>query len=270
MYVSTSSSDRNNLMRAIRFGKPDYIPMTFHINDACWDYYDKNALMDLIAEHPFLFPDFHPDSVPNVREYAVNARADQPYTDDFGCVWSTTMDGIVGSVHQHPLSDMSKYANYCFPNPEYSTGLGRVDWNVFEDEIAKQKAQGMMTYGDLRHGHTFQQLCDIRGYVDTLMDLNDEVPEILELLERLCQFNMVQIKHFLRADVDIIRIPEDLGMQTGPMISPFLFRKYIKPLYRKMNNAERGVLKRYLLNAYVLLGYDRDKKNKEIDRWLDE
>ena len=234
MYVSTSSSDRNNLMRAIRFGKPDYIPMTFHINDACWDYYDKNALMDLIAEHPFLFPDFHSDSVPNVREYAVNARADQPYTDDFGCVWSTTMDGIVGSVHQHPLSDMSKYANYCFPNPEYSTGLGRVDWNVFEDEIAKQKAQGMMTYGDLRHGHTFQQLCDIRGYVDTLMDLNDEVPEILELLERLCQFNMVQIKHFLRADVDIIRIPEDLGMQTGPMISPFLFRKYIKPLYRKM------------------------------------
>ena len=37
-----------------------------------------------------------------------------------------------------------------------------------------------------------------------------------------------------KADVDIIRIPEDLGMQIGPMISPGLFRKYIKPLYQRM------------------------------------
>jgi len=32
MYVSTSSGSRNNLLRAIRFEKPEYIPMTFHIN----------------------------------------------------------------------------------------------------------------------------------------------------------------------------------------------------------------------------------------------
>lgn len=36
MYVSTSSGSRDNLLRAIRFEKPDYIPMTFHINAACW------------------------------------------------------------------------------------------------------------------------------------------------------------------------------------------------------------------------------------------
>ena len=44
MYVSTSSSSRDNLLRAIRFEKPDYIPMTFHINAACWNHYDQNAL----------------------------------------------------------------------------------------------------------------------------------------------------------------------------------------------------------------------------------
>ena len=82
--------------------------------------------------------------------------------------------------------------------------------------------------------HTFQQLCDIRGYTDTLMDLTDEEPEVLDLLERLCQFNLAQIHHFLKADVDIVRIPEDLGMQIGPMISPDLFRQHIKLLYRRM------------------------------------
>ena len=64
MYVSTSSSSRDNLLRAIRFERPDYIPMTFHINAACWNHYDQNALLDLMEEHPFLFPDFQRPAVP--------------------------------------------------------------------------------------------------------------------------------------------------------------------------------------------------------------
>ena len=234
MYVSTSSSGRDNLLKAIRFEKPDYIPMTFHINAACWKHYDQNALLDLMADHPFLFPDFQRPALPVIPEYDANARAGVPYTDDFGCVWKTSMDGIVGSVLEHPLADISKYASYRFPDPEKSMGLGPVDWAAFERQVAEQKARGEMTYGDLRHGHTFQQLCDIRGYMDTLMDLTDEEPEVLDLLERLCQFNLAQINHFLKADVDIVRIPEDLGMQIGPMISPALFREYIKPLYQRM------------------------------------
>lgn len=234
MYVSTSSSSRENLIKTIRFQNPDYIPMTFHINAACWNHYDQNALLDLMEDHPFLFPDFQRPSLPVIPEYDVNARASIPYTDDFGCLWKTSMDGIVGSVVEHPLTDISRYASYRFPDPEKSMGLGPVDWAAYERQVAAQKARGEMTYGDLRHGHTFQQLCDIRGYMDTLMDLTDEEPEVLDLLERLCQFNLAQINHFLKADVDIIRIPEDLGMQIGPMISPALFREYIKPLYQRM------------------------------------
>lgn len=234
MYVSTSSSSRENLLKTIRFQSPDYIPMTFHINASCWNHYDRNALLDLMEAHPFLFPDFQrPASFPE-PEYDVNAKADMPYTDDFGCVWKTSMDGIVGSVVEHPLADIRRYPAYRFPDPEKSMGLGPVDWEAFEAEVARQKALGQMTYGDLRHGHTFQQLCDIRGYMDTLMDLTDEEPEVLELLEQLCQFNLAQIHHFLKADVDIVRIPEDLGMQMGPMISPGLFREHIKPLYQRM------------------------------------
>lgn len=234
MYVSVSSGDRETILKAVRFGTPDYIPMTFHINDACWDHYDPNALLDLMEAHPFLFPGFQRPAVPVLPDYDANARKDRPYIDDFGCVWKTSMNGIVGSVVEHPLADIGRYAAYRFPDPETSMGLGPVDWAAFEAQVAAQKARGEMTYGDLRHGHTFQQLCDIRGYMDTLMDLSDEEPEVLDLLERLCQFNLAQIRHFLKADVDMVRIPEDLGMQVGPMISPALFRQYIKPLYQRM------------------------------------
>jgi hypothetical protein len=45
---------------------------------------------------------------------------------------------------------------------------------------------------------------------------------------------------------------------------------YYKPLYIEMTNKERANIKGYLLNAYVLLGYDRSKKSKDIDKWLEK
>ncbi len=35
---------RENTLRAIRFERPDYIPMNFSINGACWHHYDQGAL----------------------------------------------------------------------------------------------------------------------------------------------------------------------------------------------------------------------------------
>ena len=44
---------------------------------------------------------------------------------------------------------------------------------------------------------------------------------------------------------------------------------YFKPIYVTLGPADRAALKGYLLNAYVRLGYDRDKKSKDIDRWME-
>lgn len=43
---------------------------------------------------------------------------------------------------------------------------------------------------------------------------------------------------------------------------------YFKPIYKEMSKAERAGIKGYLLNAYVLLGYDRIEKSKDISAWL--
>ena len=45
---------------------------------------------------------------------------------------------------------------------------------------------------------------------------------------------------------------------------------HFKPIYREMSNYERANLKGYLLNAYSILGYDRSKKSKDIDKWLED
>lgn len=45
---------------------------------------------------------------------------------------------------------------------------------------------------------------------------------------------------------------------------------HFKPLYKQMSNYERASIKGYLLNAYEQLGYDRAKKSKDIDKWLED
>jgi len=77
----------DNFTRAARFERPDRIPMTFAISDACWHHYPKEALWDLMEEHKLLFPDFRRPAPDWEIEYAPVARKGQPYTDPMGCTW---------------------------------------------------------------------------------------------------------------------------------------------------------------------------------------
>jgi uncharacterized protein (UPF0335 family) len=45
---------------------------------------------------------------------------------------------------------------------------------------------------------------------------------------------------------------------------------HFKPLYKSMTKSQRARIKGYLLNAYEQLGYDRSKKSKDIDKWLED
>jgi len=69
-------NERENTLRAIRFGDPDHIPMFFHVNPACWHHYDQAALQDIMEEHRLLFPAFRRQPV--VRpEYAPEQLRDR-------------------------------------------------------------------------------------------------------------------------------------------------------------------------------------------------
>jgi len=58
------------------------------------------------------------------------------------------------------------------------------------------------------------------------------------------------------------------GVDTKTLASEIT--SHFKPLYRAMSYHERSAIKGYLLNAYALLGYDRTKKAKDIDKWLED
>ena len=231
---------RENMLRAILFQTPDYIPVTYKINPSYYFANDVDAVLDFQARHPLLFPDFRrPKDADEFLEELRKSlhpvmRKGIPFVDDFGCTWETTMEGMTGLVTRHPLSDLETFGSYRFPDPERCMGIGPIDWERFKANIAAGKSRGELTEGKLRHGHTFLQLCDICGYENLLYAMVDEEPALDDLLRGVSDFNCVLIRKFLEADVDMVKIPEDLGMQKGPMLSPEHFRQYIKPAYRRM------------------------------------
>jgi hypothetical protein len=224
---------RENVLRAIRFEQPERIPMSFHINAACWHHYEQAALQDLMASHPLLFPGY--TRKPEVKpSYALVARKDQPYTDPWGCVWSTTDNGITGSVHHHPLADWAAFGTYRAPDPEQTDGLLAVDWRATAARIEAARSRGDLIHLGLYHGHTFLRLQDLRGYENLIFDMADEHPRLPALVQMVEQFNAAVVRKYLALRPDILGFPEDLGMQVGPMLSPENFRRYVKPSYERL------------------------------------
>ena len=183
-------TERENLLRAVRFERPDHIPMAFHINGACWQQYPQDALQELMAAHPLLFPGFTPSAEKIVPRFAPYQRAAEPYTDDWGCTWKTSMDGITGTVVVHPLADWSVLDSYVPPDPEVRTGRGPRDWSREAETMARAREEGRLLQRGLHHGHTFLHLCDLRGYENLLVDMATGEPRLQRLIGMVEEFNM--------------------------------------------------------------------------------
>lgn len=239
-HVGLPSARRENVLRAVQFGRPEYIPMHFHINEACWYHYPPEALKALKASHPFLFPGFDGTGAGRTElDYTIIERSGKPFVDGWGCRWETTMDGTAGSVTKHPLASWTVFEGYSAPDSRTDSGKGPIDWAQIAQNVSRARSSGQLTMGGLRHGHTFQTLADIRGYENLLFDMVDHHSNLVRLIEMVEQFNMAIVQRYIDLEVEWMCYPEDLGMQTGPMISPEMFRTFVKPTYERLMKPAR-------------------------------
>ncbi len=225
---------RENLLRAVRFERPDHIPMRFSINTSCWSTYPHSDLLDLMASHPFLFPDFDAAAFSIPRRRRGTADAVEPYTDDWGCVWETRIPGLTGAIVKHPLASWDSLEGYSPPDPDHASGIGPVNWDGVAQGVERARQNGRLVAGSLRHGHTFLTLNYIRGYENLIYDMADGEPRLDELIQMVEGFNMAVVRRYMDLGVEWMSYPEDLGMQVGPMLSPEHFRRYIRPSYHRL------------------------------------
>ena len=146
--------------------------------------------------------------------------------DAWGCRWDFALPGKAGVVACSPLEDWDNFRRTGCPPCQKSP--------VKEIEAAKR------TYGDTYPVWAgleafFQIMQNLRGTENIMMDFFTQPEEVQKLIDRLWNgYHQPALEEQLKLKPDIVGLNDDWGTQTALLISPDLWRQFMKPVYRRM------------------------------------
>ena len=83
----------------------------------------------------------------------------------------------------------------------------------------------------------FERAWSLRGFEAFLMDMVQAPEFVDDLLDGICAFNLGMIERACRFPIDCVGFSDDYGAQRGLILSPELWRRFIKPRLAKMVGA---------------------------------
>jgi uroporphyrinogen decarboxylase len=248
---------RERLIKTLNHVEPDQIPIDLgstentsiariaYLNlraslgmpaDAC--PYVINRMMDSVFPAEDLLQHYQIDFRP-VRPVSSSWKAktremgDDSFYDDMNIRWrkagnyydmvenpmrSFTLDQIVKAPTPDPLDPgrmdgVNEYARHLYEDTDYAVVVGHICWGPFE-------------LG-----------CALRGYEQFLVDLASDpvlaetmLDKNLELAIRFWDAYLSEVGEY----VQVVAQGDDLGMQTGSIISPKMYRQFIKPRHKQL------------------------------------
>jgi uroporphyrinogen decarboxylase len=152
----------------------------------------------------------------------------EPYTDEWGVGWRSAPyttpfgTGAYTEMTAHPLADERAVAAYRPPDPH-------------RPELYLEAARTLADFKDeywitgVTVTTIFETAWALRGYEQLLMDfvVNPDLAE--HVLNIPYQYHLAAARHLVEMGVDMVWLGDDVGMQTGMLISPRVWRKFFKP-----------------------------------------
>lgn len=194
----------NDYFRAMRFQRPEYIPVGVGFVPATWMVL-REALEEIVIRHPIIFGEQNRGA----RDFdAVGGTyVAGNHIDEWGCVWSNIAEGCEAYVSGHPLPHRNMINDLQAPAP----GAG------------------------CPHGFMFLRLIYLRGYEEAMIDFAEEPPELQKMIDVVLEYNLGEVKRHLEENKPkMMYFGDDLGMQHSLPISPEKWRKYLKPCFSQV------------------------------------
>ena len=249
--MHAGTTDLNDLSKvyidAITFNNPRWIPCRIAFLPATWKKYGKE-LERIVMKYHHLFPDY------SLGDYEKLARPPHPryrigrFRDAWECIWENDYEGLAGVVVESPLKSWEKFSTYVPPNPsEVDDYGGKVNWEERRKQVERIHENGGIAFGYFMHGSMFMRLFYLRGFENLMLDMALDDPRLKDLISMVLDYNMKLAELWVNTGVDIVWFGDDLGTQRSLMISPDMFRKYIKPCYEKIF----GFLKEHGVYVYM-------------------
>lgn len=192
-------------IRAMKFAGPGLIPVEVYCLPAAWTHY-RGDLDAVFKRHLDLLPNY---KTPDYDNMALSPRYHTGHvTDEWGCVWSNAQDGMDAIVTGHPVKTREAAGQLKAPSP-----MGPWSW----------------------HSFMYLRLGDLRGFEELMLDFAEDAPELQHMIDVVRDYGLAQMSKMMQTlpPGDIVRLGDDLGMQTGLAVGPEKWRQYLKPCYEK-------------------------------------
>jgi uroporphyrinogen decarboxylase len=215
---------RERVIKAIYFQYPDRVPISHGILPAAQLKYGE-ALNEILSS---VHEDFGWDLLPDMSsdDFPPLYRGGRNY-DDFGTLWHVDVEGVCGIPVEWPLSDWSTYERFQWPDFE----AGPPDARLYSGHMAGRSEE---YYARGAWITFFEQMQQLRGMENLLMDLACGSRELYRLRDDLLCFNLSWIDKWLANQYDGLHFADDWGSQNSLLISPAMWRKIFKPAYGTM------------------------------------
>ena len=150
------------------------------------------------------------------------------YTDEWGVTWKTIAyetrfgTGKYTEPFGPPLADDAALERYVPPNPN-------------RPELYAEAERVVRTYQDeywivgVTPTTIFEAAWALRGYEQLMMDMAADEGKARRVLDIPYQYHKTVTQHLVKLGVDMIWLGDDVGGQTAMLMSPKMWRKYLKP-----------------------------------------
>jgi len=147
------------------------------------------------------------------------------YTDEFGAEWDVMEDGIVGEVKEPILRTQNDLDRYRLP-------WELLDEATYANQTSAYKATDKYVLGGT-FVRPFERMQFLMGSEEFFVQIATGDSMFLRLREMLHEFNLKNIHLVASLAVDGVNFMDDWGSQRALLISPEMWRKYFKPMYKE-------------------------------------
>lgn len=253
---------RQRTLAALRHCEPDRVPRYASLTPAVLEAFrassggqDPAIAWDWdIASISFLPPEPLPDLTARFGRY-YRGRAMEWVLDwalrDYPPEWGVATRPAHFYHLSAPLSpllgeaDASMLADY--PFPDYVR-----DWRHDHLEDEARALQGQGYFVDAHVGWIFQTAWTLRSEALLFQDFYDHPEFAQALLTRIADIRIAQAVRLAEAGVDAISLNDDIGAQKSMILSPAMWRRWLKPQMARLIAAIRRV------NPQILFRYHSD------------
>ena len=150
---------------------------------------------------------------------------DDRFRDRFGVIWNRKVDKDIG-MPEAVILKQPTLNGYEFPDPLAPEFFADIDKKItaFPDRFRVFRI-GFSLY---------ERAWTIRGMENLLCDFIEHPDFVHELLTRIADYNIAQVREACRYDIDAVYFGDDWGQQRGLIMGPRLWRKFIFPQLKRM------------------------------------